>query len=408
MRPALVVIGLNHRMAPLAVRERFWMNAERRSEALATLSQAEAIEEVFVFSTCQRTEFVVWGDPTLAINSVLRFLSAKYDLKLSEWNSFYRLLDESALAHAFRVSCGLDSMSIGEGQIGQQAKAAWEQARSSGSTGPYLNAVLRKALAVRRRVLKETAVGSQFMSAPQAAVAVAQDILVSWAARNIVVLGAGRMGEVAAQALVDRGANAVCVISRTDSRAAELASRRGIEWDAYGQRQRRLQAADLVISAVSGSKVLLSAAEIAQIAERRPERRLVLIDLAMPRSIDPAVRKIAGVVLYDLDDLDRAVRPPAAAPESEVEAQRIVLEEMQAFRRELVALDTSPEIMTLRHRLDEICREELELFRQERGPFSKEQDRLLAAVSSRITHRIAGSLARELMLPESAQMKAAV
>jgi len=407
VQPALVIIGLNHRMAPLAIRERFWMNTEHRSVALATLSQAEGIDEVFVFSTCHRTEFVVWGDPTLAINSVLRFLSAKYDLKLSEWNSFYRLLDEAALAHAFRVGSGLDSMSIAEGQIALQANSAWQQARNTGSTGPYLNAVLRKALAVRRRVGERTAIGTQFISAPHAAVEVAQEILGSLAKRNVVVFGAGSLGEISARTFAERGA-AVCVISRTDSRTADLSSRIGVEAASLGDSRRQLLNADLLISAVSGSRPLITAVEAAPVVAKRSGKQLLVIDLAVPRSVEPEVRDLSSVVLYDLDDLERAVKKPAAVLEGEVEAQRIILEEVQAFRREIVALDSSPALATLRSRLDEICRQELESFRQERGPFPKDQDRLLAAVSSRITHRIAASLARELSLPESARMRAVV
>ena len=406
MQPALVVIGLNHKTVPIDIRERFWMSAERRAEALATLSQAEAIDEVFVFSTCQRTEFVVWGDPTLAINSVLRFLTAKYDLKRSEWNSFYRLLDESALVHAFRVTCGMDSMSIGEGQIARQANAAWQQARASGSTGRYLDAVLRKALAVRRRVLKQTVAVGQLISAPHAAVEVAEEILGPLAKRKVIVLGAGTMSEFSVQALLGRGAS-VCVISRTDSRAAELAERLGVESATYEELSKELALADLIISAASGCA--LSADQVEQIASRRRDRKLVLIDLSLPRSIDPSARQLPGVVLLNLDDLEHAVKSPAATPHSEVEAGRIILEEVNAFSRELAALGKAPATCSLRDRLDEICRQELESFRNERGPFPKDQDRLLAAVSRRITHRIAGSLAREIEeLPETAEIEAVV
>ena len=154
------------------------------------LSQGEGIEEVLVFSTCNRTEFVVWGDATLAVNSILRLLTAEYDLKLQEWNSFYRLLDEQALAHAFRVSCGLDSMCIGEQQVARQVNVAWQQARNQGCTGQHLDTVLRKALSVRRRVRKETPLGSHFVSPAHAAFQLAEQIFGSVASRTIVVLGA--------------------------------------------------------------------------------------------------------------------------------------------------------------------------------------------------------------------------
>ena len=406
MRPALVVIGLNHKTVPIEVRERFWMDTERRAEALSTLSQAEAIDEVFVFSTCQRTEFVVWGDPTLAINSVLRFLTAKYDLKRSEWNSFYRLLDESALVHAFRVTCGMDSMSIGEGQIARQANAAWRQARACGSTGRYLDAVLRKALAVRRRVLKQTVIGGQLVSASHAAIEMACEVLGSLAKRKAVVLGAGTMAEFSTQALLECGA-AVCVISRTDSRAAGLAQRFGAESSLYAERSKHVMAADLIISAVSGCA--LGAGEIERIASQGADREVVLIDLALPRSIDPSARQLPGIVLLNLDDLEHAVKSPASAPHSEVEAGRIILEEVKSFSRELAALGNAPASCSLRDRLDEICRQELQSFRLERGPFPKDQDRLLTAVSLRIAHRIAGSLAQEMEdLPELAEVEAAV
>jgi glutamyl-tRNA reductase len=406
MQSALVVIGLSHKTVPIDVRERFWMNPEHRAAALATLSQAEAIDEVFVFSTCQRTEFVVWGDPTLAINSVLRFLTAKYDLKRSEWNSFYRLLDESALVHAFRVTCGMDSMSIGEGELARQANAAWRQARACGSTGRYLDAVLRKALAVRRRVLKQTVIGGQLVSAPHAAVEMAGEVFGTLAKRKVVVLGAGTMAEFSIQALLERGAS-VRVISPVDSRAAELAKKLGVESALFEERSKHLMAADLVVSAVSARAI--SADEIKKIVSQRADRKLVLTDLALPRSIDPSARQLPGVILLNLDDLEHAVKSPVSAPHSEVEAGRIILEEVKSFSRELAALGNAPASCTLRDRLDEICRQELQLFRLERGPFPKDQDRLLTAVSLRIAHRIAGSLACEMEdLPEIAEVEAAV
>jgi glutamyl-tRNA reductase len=396
LEPTFVVVGLNHRTAPVEVRERFWMSGCRQAETLSMLSQAEGIEEVLVFSTCNRTEFVVWGDATLAVNSVLRFLTAEYDLKLCEWNSFYRLLDEQALAHAFRVSCGLDSMSIGEEHIGRQVSSAWQQARNAGSSARSLDAVLRKALAVRRRVRKETALGSHFISAPYAAVELAEQIFGSLAKRNIVLLGAGKVGETAAKALVGRGAQFVSVFSRNDARAETLARKFGIQAGAYADRSTSLAHADLVISATTAPAFVFTAEDMRRLATERKGRKLVLIDLALPRDIDPAVRQVEGVLLYDLEDLERAVEPRAAARAGTREAEQIVLAEVQGFRKELMADHSVPELTALRRRLDEICRQELESFRLEQGPFPKDQDQLITAVSARITHRIAGSLAKEL------------
>ena len=396
MEPTLVVVGLNHRTAPVDVRERFWMSGCRQAEALSMLVQGEGIEEVLVFSTCNRTEFVVWGDATLAVNSILRFLTAEYGLKLCEWNSFYRLLDEQALAHAFRVACGLDSMCIGEGQIGRQVSSAWQQARHAGSTGTNLDGILRKALAVRRRVRKETALGSPFVSAPYAAVELAEQIFGSLAKRNIVLLGAGKMGGIAAKALVSCGAHSVLVVNRTDARAEDLAGKFNIRTCRFEDRWTSLAQADLVISATAAPGFVLTAGDMKRLANDRKGRKLVLMDLALPRDIDPAVREFEGVLLYDVEDLERAVLPRSGARAGEREAEQIVLAEVQGFRKESMVEGAAAEMTALRLRLDEICRQELESFRLEHGPFPKDQDQLIAAVGARITHKIAGSLAREL------------
>ena len=391
-----MVVGLNHRTAPVEVRERFWMSGCRQAEALSLLSQAEGIEEVLAFSTCNRTEFVVWGDPTLAVNSVLRFLTSEYDLRLCEWNSFYRLLDEQALAHAFRVSCGLDSMCIGEEHIGRQVNSAWQQARNAGTSGRSLDAILRRALAVRRRVRRETALGSHIVSAPVAAVEVAEQIFGSLTQRNVVLIGAGNLGEIAAKALASRDAHCVSLVDRSDALAEDLARKSGIQACAFANRWTTLAQADLVISATTAPGFIFTANDMRRLASDRKGRKLVLMDLAVPRDIDPAVREFEGVRLYDLEDLERAVEPKAGAHAGEDEAEQIVLAEVQGFRNELMADHAEPELIALRLRLDEICRQELESFRLEQGPFPKDQDQLIAAISARITHKIAGSLAREL------------
>jgi glutamyl-tRNA reductase len=401
VEPTLVVVGLNHRTAAVEIRERFWMSGCRQAQVLSMLSQGEGIDEVIVFSTCNRTEFVVWGDATLAVNSILRLLTAEYDLKLQEWNCFYRLVDEQALAHAFRVSCGLDSMCIGEDHIARQFSLAWQQARNAGCTGRFLDAVLRKALAVRRRIRKETALGAHFISASFAAVQLAEQIFASVAATDIVLLGAGRLAEATAQAFITHGAKSVAIINRTDSTALELVRRTSAQTSAlraypFEERWKHLANADLIISATAAPRFVISADDMKRLAIERKGRKLVLIDLALPRDIDPAVREFDGVLLYDLEDLERAVEPRFQTRGGVMEAERVVLAEVSGFRKALMAEGQAPELTALRRRLDEICRQELDSFRLEQGPFPKDQDRLLAAVSARITHKIAGSLAREL------------
>ncbi|MFI5114252.1 MAG: hypothetical protein ACHP7J_03830, partial [Terriglobales bacterium] len=240
------------------------------------------------------------------------------------------------------------------------------------------------------------AIGSRMIASPSAALEQARQILGPLAARDIVVLGAGRMSEVVAETLVSHGVNSVCLINRTHGRALELAGRIRVSAGPFEERWTRLATADLVISATSAPGFILTAPEMRRVAAQRAGRKLVLIDLALPRDIDPGVREIEGMSLYDLDGLERALEPPSAGEDGELETQKVILEEVQGFRKELMADRVVPEIAALHHRLEEICQQELESFRMEQGPFPKEQDQLIAAVSVRITHKIAGSLARQL------------
>jgi glutamyl-tRNA reductase len=406
--PALMVIGVNHRTAPVAVRERFWISESKRLEALVSLERAEGIEEVIVLATCNRTEFILWAsDAGLAANSILRFLSAEYGLKLCEWKHFYRLLDEAALLHIFRVASSLDSLVLGEPQIVSQVKAAWAQAQKANSTGRYLDAVLQKALTVSKRVRNETAIGNSAVSVPTAAVELARQALGTLADKQVLVLGAGKMSELSARYLLSQGARSVCVINRTYEHAVELAATLGGPAAAFDERWQRMKEADIVISSTSCPHTILSRDEAAMVVCSRQTRPLVMVDVAMPRDIDGAVRDIPGIFLYDLDDLERVVQHNAGEREAAArEAQKIVEQEACGFRRKPLAERVVPTIVALRSRLDELCRQELDSFKEECGPFSKEEAALLGDVASRITRRIAGSLARELKeLPEKTEQE---
>ena len=414
MEPTLMVIGLNYRTAPVEVRERFWIGESRRYPALAELARAEAIDEIVILATCNRTEFYLWtADVTLAVNSVLRFLTAEYGLKLCEWKHFYRLMDEAALHHIFRVTCSLDSMVVGEPQIVSQVKTAWQQAQKVGSTGRYLDAVLQKALTVSKRVRNETAIGNSSVSVPYAAVELARQELGTLEGKNVLLLGAGKMSELSARYLLSNGAASACVINRTLEHAQELAAKIGAAAAPFEERWHHLAKADILISSTSCPHTVLSAEEAELLMRERAGRPLIIVDIAMPRDIDPAVRDIAGIRLFDIDHLERAVKKNAGEREAAAtEAGKIVIEELQGFQRKLQAERVVPTIVALRRRLDEICRQELDSFKHECGPFSRDQDQLFEEVANRITRRISGFLARELKeLPERVeqeQMTAAV
>lgn len=409
-----MVIGLNYRTAPVEVRERFWISEPRRYEALVHLGQAEGIEEVLVLATCNRTEFILWAnDAALASNSVLRLLSTEYGLKLCEWKHFYRLLDDAALLHIFRVASSLDSMVLGEPQIVSQLKSAWQLAQKVGTSARFLDAVLQKALTVSKRVRNETAIGNWAVSIPYAAVELAKQAFGSLVNKRVLLIGAGKMSELSARYLINSGAKSVNVVNRTYEHAVELAGKLGGTAVAFEDRWQHLLSADIVISSTSCPHTILSREEAQVLSHQRQQQPLVLVDIALPRDIDPTAREVEGILLYDLDDLENVVKHNAGERETAaIEAEKIVSNEAQGFRRKLLAERVVPTIIALRSRLDEICRQELESFKNESGPFPREQEQMLTAVTSRIMQRIAGSLARELKeLPERVeqeQMAAAV
>ncbi|MGD1214465.1 MAG: glutamyl-tRNA reductase [Terriglobales bacterium] len=412
MEPTLMVVGLNYRTAPVAVRERFWISENRRYEALVQMSRAEGIEEVIVMATCNRTEFWLWAtDVTLAANSVMRFLGAECGLKLCEWKHFYRLLDEAALLHIFRVASSLDSMVVGEPQVVSQVKEAWQQAQKVGTTGRFLDAVLQKALTVSARVRSETAIGNAAVSIPYAAVELARQIFGTLENKKVLLLGAGEMSELSARELLKQGAGSVrlSVINRTLEHATELAAKLGGVAIPFEERWQHMAEADIIISSTSCPHTILSReeAELMLRGRKDKDRPLVIADIAMPRDVDSAVRNVKGVFLYDLDDLENVPDHNASEREAAAaEAHKILQIEAQGFRGKLMAERVVPTIVALRLRLDEICRQELDSFRQENGPFSKDQDEMLNAVMSRMTQRIAGSLARELKeLPEKVEQE---
>jgi glutamyl-tRNA reductase len=393
-----MVVGLNHRTAPLAMRERFWIAENRRYEVLRQLRSAEGIEEATVLCTRCRTEFLVWAsEPTHAANSLLQFLSSGYGLKLSEWQHFYRLLDSAALTHIFRVASGLESLFLGEPQVVAQVEGAWQQARTVAAAGPFLNSVLARAVEVSKKVRSETAIGKFADSIPTAALELARQIFGTLDNRRVLLLGTDEMCELSVRYIIAHGAGSVVVIDQSPARAEELAEKLGGTSAAIADRWQCMLKADIVIAATGCPHVVLTHDEGERIARERNRVALVIMDIGMPRDIDPDVRRVDGIMLYDLEGLERAIQHKtqdrAAASE---DAERIVAAESQNFWSKLQTQTTMPTIVALRNRLDDICRQELESFLQERGPFTREQDQLLHAVTAQVLQKIAGSLAREL------------
>jgi glutamyl-tRNA reductase len=326
---------------------------------------------------------------------------------LTEWEHFYRLLDDAALGYLFRLVAGLDSMVLGERAIAEQVQAAWEQARTVGASGPFLKATIEKALQVAEQVHRETKLGNQAASFAAAVLESVRQVFGSLEGRKLLLLGTGKTAEQAGRRLIENGAGSVVVIDQSPVRASELAKTLGGSAATLGERWKYMLRADIVISATGCPHVVLTREEAERIAEERNRVALMILDIAMPRDVDPEVRRVDGILLYDLETLERTLRNSAEVDlEAAEAAEKIVETEARTFRTKLQAQGVLPTTVALRLSLEELCRQELESFIEERGPFTREQDQSLHAITAQVIRKIASSLARELKeLPEKEEQE---
>ena len=414
MEAQLAVIGVNHKTSSVEIRERFWFSESRLYAALQRLAKTSGIAEIVILVTCNRTEFIFWTPNfTAATENVRDYLKSEFGLKDSEWERFYRLQGDEAVLHVFRVTASLDSLIVGEPHIVAQVKSAWSKAQQAGASGRYLDAVFQKALTVSKRVRNSTAIGDAAVSVPYAAVELARQIYGDLAGRKVLILGAGKMGELSARYLVANGASTVLVANRTYEHAVDLAGKLRGEAVPYEERWRHLADADIVISSTGCPHVILTREDAERISRERSGRTILLIDIAVPRDIEPSVREIPGVLLHNIDDLEQAVSANLDGRRAAAEqAEAIVDEEARGFRRRLAAQRVVPTLVALRGRLEEIRREELENYQSEFGPLPEAQGRALEELTTRTIERIADMLGRELRetreIPEQDRLTAAV
>jgi len=398
-----MVVGLNHRSAPLAMRERFWIGENRRYEVLRRLKNAEGVEEILVLSTRCRTEFLLYAsEPTLAANSLLQYLASEHGLKLSEWEHFYRLIDEAVLTHVFRLACGLDCQMLCGPDVVRNLTNAWEQAKTVGAAGRALNTLLEHALRLSEKLRREKPVSDTSVCVATVARGLAEQVFGSLEGRKVLLLGTGPSAEGVARAMLAAGAGSLVVIDQNPMAAQETALSLGASGATQTDRWPCLLKADVVISASACPHYVLTREEAERIAAERNRVPLLILDINLPRDVDPEVKRVDGILLYDQDGMERTAQPPSRERAAWIrEVEEVVTAEVLAFRNHTQGQMGAPTAVALRRRLDEICRQELESFIQKRGPFLREQEQLLQAITTQVTRRIANSLARELKdLPE--------
>ena len=387
----LIVIGLNHRTAPIDLRERLGFQEAKLVEALGQANALPSLKENMILSTCNRVEiYAATREIEKAIFDLREFLSQYHRLPLKEFEkSLYSYAGEEAVKHIFRVASSLDSMVVGEPQILGQIKDAYDIATQAKTSGLVLHRLLHRAFHVAKRVRTETKISNSAVSVSSVAVDLAKKIFESLERKTVLLIGAGEMCELAAQHLVSGGIDKVLVTNRTYERAVALAGQFKGEAIPFGEINDGLKRADIVISATDSPQYLLRHDQVAKVIKDRKQKPIFFIDIADPRDIEPGVGEIENAYLYNIDDLQKVTNDNIKDREKEAgKAETIVEDEVFKFVNWYRSLDITPTIVALRKKFEEIRKKELEKTFSLHPELSDKEKKSLEALTSAIINKI--------------------
>lgn len=393
------ITGLSHRSAPVEVRERLAFDPAEIPAALATLTRRAGFAEAMILSTCNRVEVAVAADDAadaeLAVDAVLAEVRR---LDASQFRPYlYHYDGEEAIRHLFRVASSLDSMVVGEPQILGQLKAAYALAKEHGAASGFLDTLLARAFNVAKRVRTETEIGSSAVSVSFAAVELAREIFGSLKDTSIMIIGAGKMSEAAARHLARNGVTRILVTNRTAERALEMARLFNGSIVDYSRFPSVLPEVDIVIASSGAPHYILTRDQIKSVIEARRNRPVFLIDIAVPRNIEPSVNELENVFLYDIDDLQQVVdRNLSNRRQIALEAERIVSEEAERMIGRLKAREVAPTIISLQEQLESLRAAELARYRARLGSLTPEQEEAIDHLTRGIINKIAHGPISEL------------
>lgn len=380
------VLGLNHRTAPVALREKVAFSEDRLAAALRALRQQSGVAEAVILSTCNRTE-LYWSGSAGAPD-VSQWLESHHGSNLNLASSLYAHRDRPAVEHTFSVASGLDSMVLGEAQILGQLKDAYRVAKESGSTGPWLNKLFQAAFSAAKRVRSETEIGANAVSLASAAVSLARRMYADLSAHSALMIGAGEMIGLAARHFAAAGVNRMVIANRTLARAQTIAAEvKGYAVE-LGALDRELVDADIVVSCTASTTPLITAPAAAAALRARRRRPIFMVDLAVPRDIDPAVADLADVYLFSIDDLrqlvdeNRQQRQAAAG-----DARLLLAEEVSRFLADSRVHDAGPAIRSLREAADGIRQQTVEQARRMLAA-GKSSDEVIDFLANTLTNRL--------------------
>ena len=382
------LLGLNHRSAPLEVRERLAISESRLGEALAQLVRHPGVSEGLIVSTCNRMELVAYTTDGCAdlrgfLREYLKVDPAIYEASLYEYRA------QDAVRHVFRVASSLDSMVVGEPQILGQVKEAYAAARALGTVNSHLDVLLTRAFAVAKRIRTETAVANSTVSVASVAVDLAKKIFGDLSGKVVYLVGAGKMTELAARHLVAHGAGTMFVANRTFERAEQLARRFQGKALLFEQLYDTVDQADIVITSTGAPHTVFRRSHCELFMARRKNRPMFFIDIAVPRDVDPEVNKLDGIFLYDIDDLQTVVTSHVADRSREAaRAEEIITEEVGRFAERVQTQQVVPAIVSLQIHLETIRQAEIDRVRGRLGTLSPEQELAIDALTRGILNKV--------------------
>jgi len=382
------LIGVNHKTAPVEVRERLAIPESRLPEACKRLAEHPSIAEGMIVSTCNRVEFL--ANMKNGTGDLREFLREYFAVDPGQFeNHLYEFREADAVRHVFRVASSLDSMVVGEPQILGQVKEAYATARAVGAVRAQLDQLLTRAFAVAKRVRTETAVGSSSVSVASVAVELAEKIFGNLSGKSVYLVGAGKMSELAARHLLAHGASSIFVANRTYDRAIRLAQKFQGQAIEFTRLYDTCERADIVITSTGSPHFIFKREHGERFMARRRNRPMFFIDIAVPRDVDPELNKLDGIFVYDIDDLQQAVTSHVADRKKEAEkAEAIVNGEVEKFRARLLTLDVVPTIVSLQDHLETIRQAEIDRVRGRLGTMTTDQELAVEALSRGIINKI--------------------
>jgi glutamyl-tRNA reductase len=413
---ALCIVGVNHRTAPVALRERLAFTEAGLAAALRELKQAQGIDEAAIVSTCNRVEIVAAATaPSAAVIAVVEsFLARTRELERGAFSAhLYTHHGRDAIRHLFRVAASLDSMVVGEPQILGQMKEQYVAAASAGTSGPVLHKAFHRAFTVAKRVRTETGIASKSVSVASVAADLTRTIFETLEDKTVMLIGAGKMSQLVARHLKARGSGDIMVATRTFDHAVELAREFGGLPIPFERLAEYLKHADIVIGSAGAADHLVGPPLVQEVLRARKQRPMFFIDLAVPRNFDPAINELDNVYVYDMDDLARTSADNTGEREREaLRAEAIVEREADRFVQWLGGLDVVPTIVALRDKIEGIRQAELEkalASLQDLAPRHRALlDALTSSIVNKILHAPLASLKRESSADDPPDLAASV